>query len=131
MKSYASSLEKVNRFPLIPLLLILDSVTFVPLTETTKEVQAIKTGSVAAIYPQPANENVPQLTNQSGITTKFGVNGQYENIWFNEKEGRPFHDKNVRGAVSSFVGFGGQGRQGGQERHTQQLAPLTVIRHPT
>jgi peptide/nickel transport system substrate-binding protein len=81
----------------------LDSVTFVPLTETTKEVQAIKTGSVAAIYPQPASENVPQLTNQSGITTKFGVNGQYENIWFNEKPGHPFADKNVRGAMAYAI----------------------------
>jgi peptide/nickel transport system substrate-binding protein len=79
---------------------LLNSVTFVPLTETTQELQALKTGTVAAIYPQPSIDNVPQLTGQPNITTQFGVNGQYENIWFNEKPGHPFADKNVRGAVT-------------------------------
>jgi len=78
----------------------LDSVTFVPLTETTKEVENIKTGQVSAIYPQAAIDNVQQLTHQAAITTSFGVNGQYENIWFNEKPGKPFSDKNLRAAFS-------------------------------
>lgn len=78
----------------------LDSVTFVPLVETTKEVENIKTGQVAAIYPQAAIDNVQQLTHQSAITTTFGVNGQYENIWFNEKPGKPMSDKNLRAAFS-------------------------------
>ena len=79
---------------------LLDSVTFVPVTETTKEVQAIKTGQVAAIYPQPAVDNVPELTGASNLKTIFGSTTQYENIWYNEKQGHPFADKNVRAAFS-------------------------------
>jgi peptide/nickel transport system substrate-binding protein len=78
---------------------LLDSVTFVPLTETTKEVQALKTGQVAAIYPQPAVDNVPQLTGND-IKTSFGSTTQYENIWFNQKPGKPFEDKNLRAAFT-------------------------------
>jgi len=78
---------------------LLDQVTFVPLTETTKEVQALKTGQVAAIYPQPAPDNVPQL-NGNGLKTLFGTTTQYENIWFNEKPGKPFEDKNLRAAFT-------------------------------
>jgi len=78
---------------------LLDQVTFVPLTETTKEVQALKTGQVAAIYPQPAVDNVPQLQG-NGIKTAFGSTTQYENIWFNEKPGKPFADKNLRAAFT-------------------------------
>ncbi len=72
------------------------TVTFVPLTETTKEVQAIKTGQVSAIYPQPSTDNVPQLQNSATLKSVFGVTTQYENVWFNNKPGKPFADKNVR-----------------------------------
>jgi peptide/nickel transport system substrate-binding protein len=78
----------------------LDSVTFVPLDDTTKEVQALKTGQVAAIYPQPAVDNVPQLTSDSALKSAFGTTTQYENIWFNQKPGKPFADKNLRAAFS-------------------------------
>jgi peptide/nickel transport system substrate-binding protein len=77
----------------------LDSVTFVPLTDTTQEVQAIKTGQVAAIYPQPAPDNVPQLQG-GGLKSTFGTTTQYESIWFNEKPGKPFADPNVREAFT-------------------------------
>jgi peptide/nickel transport system substrate-binding protein len=78
----------------------IQQVTFVPVTETTKEVQAIKTGQVAAVYPQPATDNVPLLKDSATLKSIFGVTTQYENIWFNNKPGRPFADKNVRAAFS-------------------------------
>jgi peptide/nickel transport system substrate-binding protein len=78
----------------------LKTVTFVPLTETTKEVQAIKTGQVSAIYPQPSTDNVPQLTNSATLASTFGVTTQYEDVWFNQKAGTPFADKNLREAFS-------------------------------
>jgi peptide/nickel transport system substrate-binding protein len=76
------------------------TVTFVPLTETTKEVQAIKTGQVSAIYPQPSTDNVPQLANSSTLKSTFGVTTQYEDLWLNQKAGTPFADKNLREAFS-------------------------------
>jgi len=78
----------------------LDQVTFVPLTDTTKEVQALKTGQVGAIYPQPAVDNVPQLTSDPAIKSAFGTTTQYENIWFNQKPGTPFADANLRQAFT-------------------------------
>jgi peptide/nickel transport system substrate-binding protein len=78
----------------------IETVTFVPLTETTKEVQAIKTGQVSAIYPQPSTDNVPQLQNSSTLTSTFGVTTQYEDLWLNQKPGKPFADKNLRQAFS-------------------------------
>jgi peptide/nickel transport system substrate-binding protein len=78
----------------------IQQVTFVPVTETTKEVQAIKTGQVAAIYPQPATDNVPLLKDSATLKSIFGVTTQYENIWFNNKPGHPFADKNLRAAFS-------------------------------
>ncbi len=79
------------------------TVTFVPVTETTKEVQAIKTGQVSAIYPQPSTDNVPQLKDSATLKSLFGVTTQYENIWFNNKPGHPFADKNVRAAMSYAI----------------------------
>jgi peptide/nickel transport system substrate-binding protein len=78
----------------------LDKVTFIPLTETNQEVQNLKTGQVAAIYPQPVVDNVKALVGQPGVKTSFGPTTQYENIWFNEKPGTPFADKNLRAAFS-------------------------------
>ena len=43
------------------------TVTFVPLTETTKEVQAIKTGQVSAIYPQPVDRQRPAAAEQRDV----------------------------------------------------------------
>ncbi len=76
------------------------TVTFVPLTETTKEVQAIKTGQVSAIYPQPSTDNVPQLVDSATLKSTFGVTTQYEALWLNQKAGTPFNDKNLREAFS-------------------------------
>jgi peptide/nickel transport system substrate-binding protein len=78
----------------------IQQITFVPVTETTKEVQAIKTGQVSAVYPQPAVDNVPQLKDSATLKSIFGVTTQYENIWFQNKPGKPFADKNVRAAFS-------------------------------
>src|SRR5262249_8529496 len=83
----------------------LDSVTFIPLQDTTQEVQAIKTGQVAAIYPQPSQDNVPQLTGDTAIKNAFGTTTQYENIWFNEKTGKPLADPTLRkGFTYAFNG---------------------------
>jgi peptide/nickel transport system substrate-binding protein len=78
----------------------LDQVTFVPRTETNAEVQALKSGEVSAIYPQPAADNVPQLVGAAGVGTSFGSTTQYEAIWFNEKPGHPFQDAKLREAFS-------------------------------
>lgn len=79
---------------------LLDQVTFVPRTDQSQEVQSLKSGEVSAIYPQPSSDNVPQLVGAPGVGTDFGPTTQYENIWFNEKAGHPFADKNVRAAFS-------------------------------
>jgi len=79
---------------------LLDQVTFVPRTDTNAEVQAVKSGEVSVIYPQPAADNVPQLTGAPELKTAFGATTQYENIWFNEKPGKPFEDPNLREAFS-------------------------------
>jgi peptide/nickel transport system substrate-binding protein len=79
------------------------TVTFVPVTDTTKEVQAIKTGQVSAVYPQPSTDNVPQLKDSATLKSLFGVTTQYEDIWFNTKPGHPFQDKNVRAAMSYAI----------------------------
>ena len=79
------------------------TVTFVPVTETTKEVQAIKTGQVSAIYPQPSTDNVPQLKDSATLKSLFGVTTQFENLWFNLKPGHPFADKNLRVAMSYAI----------------------------
>ena len=76
----------------------LDKVTFIPLTDTNQEVQNLKTGQAAAIYPQPVVDNVKALNGQPGLKNTFGVTTQYESIWFNEKPGTPFADKNLREA---------------------------------
>ncbi len=76
------------------------TVTFIPLTDTGKEVQAVKSGAVAAIYPQPSADNVPQLPTGGNLNSTFGVTTQYEALWFEEKAGSPFADKNVRAAFS-------------------------------
>jgi peptide/nickel transport system substrate-binding protein len=77
----------------------LDSVTFVPVTDTATEVQAVKTGQVAAVFPQPAVDNVPQLQG-NGLQTKFGVTTQFESLWMNNKPGHPLQDKNIRLALA-------------------------------
>jgi len=78
----------------------LAQVTFIPLDDTNKEVQGIKTGTVAAVYPQPASDNIDQFKSDATLKTSFGILPQYENIWFNEKPGKPFEDKNLRAAFS-------------------------------
>jgi peptide/nickel transport system substrate-binding protein len=82
-----------SRIPLV------DQVTFIPKPDTNTEVQAVKSGEAAVVYPQPSADNVPQLTG-SNIETKFGVTTQYEALWLNQKPGHPFADKNVRAAFS-------------------------------
>jgi peptide/nickel transport system substrate-binding protein len=77
---------------------LLDQVTFVPRTETNTEVQSVKSGEVAAAYPQPQTANVPQFRAAANVKTTFGVTTQYENLWFNQKAGHPFDDPNVRAA---------------------------------
>jgi peptide/nickel transport system substrate-binding protein len=79
---------------------LLDQVTFVPRTDTNAEVQAVKSGEVAAIYPQPAADNVPQITGAPELKSAFGATTQYENIWFNQKPGKPFEDPNLREAFT-------------------------------
>src|SRR5262249_13103700 len=75
-------------------------VTFLPLTETNKEVQGLKNGTVSAVYPQPAPENVPQLKTGGHGETSVGVTAPNEARWSNEKAGKPFADKNLRDAFS-------------------------------
>lgn len=78
---------------------IVDQATFIPKTDTNTEVQAVKSGEVSVVYPQPSSDNVPQLKG-GNIESKFGVTTQYEALWYNEKSGHPFADKNLRAAFS-------------------------------
>jgi peptide/nickel transport system substrate-binding protein len=77
---------------------LLDKVTFIPRTETNTEVQSVKSGESVAAYPQPSSANVPQFKGAPNVQTAFGVTTQYENLWFNQKPGKPFEDKNLRAA---------------------------------
>ena len=76
----------------------LDQVTFVPRVETNTETESVKSGEVVAAYPQPSSANVPQYKSAPSVQSAFGVTTQYENLWFNQKPGRPFADKNLRAA---------------------------------
>ena len=78
---------------------LVDQVTFIPKPDTNTEVQAVKSGEASVAYPQPSADNVPQLKG-GNIKTTFGATTQYEALWFNQKPGHPFADKNVRAAFS-------------------------------
>jgi peptide/nickel transport system substrate-binding protein len=77
---------------------VLDKVVFKFITDTSAELQAYKTGQVAAIYPQ-AQQETAQL--KTAPNTFFGVKEgySYEGIWLNVAK-PPLDSKAVRQALA-------------------------------
>jgi peptide/nickel transport system substrate-binding protein len=72
----------------------LDQVTFVPRTEQSTELNAIRTGEALAAYPQPT----PAITKQlqiPGVKYQGGAGTTYEGLWMNHGA-FPFNDPQVR-----------------------------------
>jgi peptide/nickel transport system substrate-binding protein len=80
---------------------LLDKVTFIPLEDQTTEINALLTGQVQAIYPQPS-QNITKQLNAPGIKVSKGVGNTYEGLWMNQSR-PPFNDKAVREAFAFAV----------------------------
>jgi peptide/nickel transport system substrate-binding protein len=80
---------------------LVDKVTFIPLEDQTTEINALLTGQVQAIYPQPS-QNITKQLNAPGIKVSKGVGNTYEGLWMNQSR-PPFNDKAVREAFAYAV----------------------------
>src|SRR5260221_322623 len=75
-------------------------VDFLPNESSADTARGLASGAVDVAYPQPDAGLVRSLPATRHVHRAFGVTTQYENIWFNEKPGKPFADKNLRQAFS-------------------------------
>jgi peptide/nickel transport system substrate-binding protein len=75
-------------------------VILVPKVDT--EIQALKAGEVDFIYPQFVAGIQDQLADPK-VKTVLSYGGDYEAIYFNAKEGRPFADPKLREAVYKSI----------------------------
>lgn len=81
----------------------LDQVTMVPRTDTATEINALLTGEVAAIYPQPSDVSLLDQVAGNPNVQAVGSNGAYfEALWFNHAS-PPFDDPAVREAMMYAV----------------------------
>jgi len=79
----------------------LDQVTFVPRTDQSTELNALRTGEALAAYPQPS----PRITQQlklPGIKYTGAAGASYEGLWINMSV-FPFNDAKVREAFAFAV----------------------------
>lgn len=75
---------------------ILDQVTMVPRIDQPTEINAILSGEVDAIYPQPSDVSLLEQFKQNPNVQAVGSNGGYfEALWFNH-ESPPLDDVKVR-----------------------------------
>jgi peptide/nickel transport system substrate-binding protein len=80
---------------------LLDQVTFVPRTDQSTELNALRTGEALAAYPQPT----PAITKQlkvPGLKYQTGAGSTYEGLWMNLGV-FPFNDIKVREAFAYAV----------------------------
>ena len=91
---------------------LVDKIVFVPETDSDTEINALLSGQVDAIFPQPS-AGIDQRLNDPNIKFTFGLGTQYENLWIQQKTG-PFSDPILRQA---FVAVG---RHAEDHRHHLQ-----------
>lgn len=80
---------------------LVDKVVFVPVEDTDTEINALLSGQVDAIFPQPS-AGVDQRLNDPNVKFTFGLGTQYENLWIQQKTG-PFSDPILRQAFTMSV----------------------------
>ena len=80
---------------------LVDKVVFVPETDSDTEINALLSGQVDAIFPQPS-AGIDQRLNDPNIKFTFGLGTQYENLWIQQKTG-PFSDPILRQAFVQSV----------------------------
>jgi len=80
---------------------LLDQVTFVPREDQTTETNALLTGEVQAIYPQPS-PGMGKTLSAPGIKVSKGAGTTYEGLWMNQSA-FPFNDAKVREAFAYAV----------------------------
>jgi len=87
-----------------PSLALFDQVTFVPRQDLDTEVNAVLTGEVASIYPQPSDQSIIELVGDTpNVKVDSGPGTYFEALWFNHEEGRPLSDPAVREAFMYAV----------------------------
>ena len=80
---------------------LVDKIVFVPETDSDTEINALLSGQVDAIFPQPS-AGIDQRLNDPNIKFTYGLGTQYENLWIQEKPG-PFSDPILRQAFVQSV----------------------------
>ena len=80
---------------------LVDKVVFVPEEDSDTEINALLSGQVDAIFPQPS-AGIDQRLNDPNIKFTFGLGTQYENLWIQQKQG-PFSDPILRQAFVQSV----------------------------
>ena len=80
---------------------LVDKVVMVPLEDTDTEINALLSGQVDMIYPQPAAGTAERLTDPN-VKSTIGYGTQYENLWIQQKTG-PFSDPILRQAFVRSV----------------------------
>ena len=80
---------------------LVDKVVMVPLEDTDTEINALLSGQVDMIYPQPAAGTAERLSDPN-IKSTIGYGTQFENLWIQQKTG-PFADPILRQAFVRSV----------------------------
>ena len=80
---------------------LVDKVVMVPLEDTDTEINALLSGQVDMIFPQPAAGTDQRLTDPN-VKFTIGYGTQYENLWIQQKTG-PFSDPILRQAFVRSV----------------------------
>lgn len=80
---------------------LVDKVVMVPLEDTDTEINALLSGQVDMIYPQPAAGTAERLSDPN-VKSTIGYGTQYENLWIQQKTG-PFADPILRQAFVRSV----------------------------
>jgi peptide/nickel transport system substrate-binding protein len=80
----------------------LERVVFVPRTDQTTEVNALLSGEVSAIYPQPTVTMPDQFDKAGNVEFTVGAGTTYEGLWLNHSK-PPLNEKAVREALAYAV----------------------------
>lgn len=81
---------------------LLDKVTMVPREDQATEVNALLTGEIVAIYPQPTVTMRQQFEGANGVEFSVGAGTTYEALWPNHSK-PPLGEKAVREALGYAV----------------------------
>ena len=74
-------------------------VTFQFITETSAEIEAVKTGQVSAAYPLPQTGILDEIGEESNLRYDVGSGNTYEALWFNTSK-FPLNRRAVREALA-------------------------------